>query len=937
MYTSKKRGEITSTLAIISVITILMGVLIGRVNISSTQTIPNRAQEQCTYNAVAKVIYETYENGQLKYKALTEDANGGPMYIENDKKQKGNLNPISASYGYRTSQFTFSPYTNGARAWVELHGLNTQKWQIKAHYCDPDSGSAPGIGCPTDLDGDKPSLDSIINGFHVICGVNISYGWIVEPVAQTTPEPEPTTPQPTSTPRPTATLVPTNTPIPTSTPTTPRPTNRPTSTPTTRPTEMPSATPEPSITPAPSECNNIAVAGGNVRDEKIWKMGRSQGTFLLSYSMLSAEDKLEIYHGNTLIYTTNGFVSGFIANKEVQLDESANLNEIRVTVTGNAMRPTEWFYSIGCPQNPNPTVGPACRSTTGTISGKLTLDTNLPQICNQTGNKCIFNVYACPTIRADPQKPSMNCATNARYAKTIAQGPDYEYTLSNIPSAGEVGISVDKYPTLIDNQGNTVILNAESDYPANTNPITENCMKPRQSGYYFNNCFLQLRLEPLCNAENTNFKVIGLSPRTNPHPLPPTPLQCSNLTRVVQKTLSLLQSDQSWNTWNNTGIWEAGIALAGLMEVYEKTGDQEIIEAVQSWMDKHIVEIERFVSSCGGNISNAIIGGCVDDLHPNFASPAWALVTLNKYQPNTKYANVINFFANYLANHAPRYEGAITHAQNQIWADTLAMTVPFFARYAHETNNMRYFDLAVQDLLAHHDKLEKTGQQTGQWHHGWALGANPPCRSCSQWARGNAWIALSTSELLKYLPTTHPQRTEIEEMHIRHLKSVAQTQDQFSSLWHTVITRNDFYTETSGSAGIAASLLRSLKVLTASNDQDTNTFAEAGNQTFAQICETKVAPDGTVLDVSTGTGFPPEELTMNVNGQMILVRGEDIYNHIPRTQIEPYGQGLFLFMAVADDDVVSQQNNRTSPVQSSEENKGWQWVILQRLKTIFNR
>ena len=187
--------------------------------------------------------------------------------------------------------------------------------------------------------------------------------------------------------------------------------------------------------------------------------------------------------------------------------------------------------------------------------------------------------------------------------------------------------------------------------------------------------------------------------------------------------------------------------------------------------------------------------------------------------------------------------------------------------------------MAVDELLAHARRLQDP--KSGRWFHGWDASdfrnRLQPHLSAAHWARGNAWTALATTEVLRFMPESHPYHAELRMRLQRQLQGLV-TRQAPSGLWHTVVTRSDFYEETSGSAGIAAAILRAT-----SRGWVDPALRPFGMATLDAVNQ-RVAPDGTLEGVSTGTGVAPTIET---------------YNLVPYDRIKPYGQGLYLILAGA--------------------------------------
>jgi unsaturated rhamnogalacturonyl hydrolase len=323
--------------------------------------------------------------------------------------------------------------------------------------------------------------------------------------------------------------------------------------------------------------------------------------------------------------------------------------------------------------------------------------------------------------------------------------------------------------------------------------------------------------------------------------------------RVVARTMRM--TGGSMATWG----WESGVAMAGLMYAYQDSGDPKILDHVAAWTDARLADGVTFSQ-------------------PNDTTPGWAVAMLYRYRPRPAYHDVLDRAVRYLEQDAHRVDGGIAHTADQLWDDTLMNSVPLLAHYAVDFDRPATLDMAADQVLTHARHLQDPA--TGLWYHGWDGAQSDPLAahmSAAFWARGNAWAAVATTELLAVLPADHPKRQAVRDVLDRQLRGLVGAQDR-SGLWHTVITRPDFYTETSGSAGSAAAILRAADAGWIDAD-----LAAAGRQAREAV-RRRINSDGTVTGVSAGTGVAPTI---------------EIYNGIATDQIQPYGQGLYLLLSSA--------------------------------------
>lgn len=303
--------------------------------------------------------------------------------------------------------------------------------------------------------------------------------------------------------------------------------------------------------------------------------------------------------------------------------------------------------------------------------------------------------------------------------------------------------------------------------------------------------------------------------------------------------------------------WEGGVAMTAAMASRELVGPDVADARVAAWL------------------GTARDQGRIRFEHPNHTVAAWAALSLWEYRREPDYRALADQAVEYLLRDAPRVDGALAHNEQQLWDDTLYMSAPLLAWYGVRFDRPDARDQAAREILIHARHLQDPA--TGLWYHGWDA-VTDAHMSGAFWARGNGWAALATTEVLRALPPDHPDRAPLAASLRAQMIGLTRVQSR-SGLWHTVVDRPDFPTETSGSAAITAALYRAIAdgVLT----RDYLLFANAGRRAVLA----RVAPDGTVTGVSAGTG---------------VAATIDQYATVDASRIQPYGQGLALIMMASE-------------------------------------
>jgi rhamnogalacturonyl hydrolase YesR len=144
--------------------------------------------------------------------------------------------------------------------------------------------------------------------------------------------------------------------------------------------------------------------------------------------------------------------------------------------------------------------------------------------------------------------------------------------------------------------------------------------------------------------------------------------------------------------------------------------------------------------------------------------------------------------------------------KRQIWVDCMHVDGPFLAR-------LGLFDEAADRVLPYARMLQEPG---GLFRHGWEADCGP---NGELWARGSGWALMGMLDTLASLPGDHPYRAEICDRVLQLLRALESYQTG-DGLWHTVITDETTYTETT----LAAMLTVALRDAERSNVIDTRPY-----------------------------------------------------------------------------------------------------------------
>ncbi|WP_353961071.1 glycoside hydrolase family 88 protein [Neobacillus sp. CF12] len=343
-------------------------------------------------------------------------------------------------------------------------------------------------------------------------------------------------------------------------------------------------------------------------------------------------------------------------------------------------------------------------------------------------------------------------------------------------------------------------------------------------------------------------------------------LLMNNLTEIKDQTGEfllnfdgLIVDDKSWHVWN----WPQGVGLYGIYIYWKSTNDQKALDIINEWFNARFEE-------------------GVPPKNVNTMAPFLTLAFLYEDTKNQTYLPFLEEWAEWVMYEMPRTrEDGLQHMtygpenKNQLWDDTLMMTVLPLAKIGTLLNKPEYLEETKKQFLIHIKYL--TDRKTGLWFHGWTFEENHNYAE-ALWARGNCWITIAIPEIIEILELKKGDFLHdflIDTLN-RQIEALAKYQN-VSGLWHTLINDPTSYVEASASAGFAYGILKAVHKGYVSPD-----YKEVANKAIQGIIR-EINEEGALQKVSVGTGM----------GDTL-----DFYKEIRITTM-PYGQSLAI-LALAE-------------------------------------
>jgi unsaturated rhamnogalacturonyl hydrolase len=258
-------------------------------------------------------------------------------------------------------------------------------------------------------------------------------------------------------------------------------------------------------------------------------------------------------------------------------------------------------------------------------------------------------------------------------------------------------------------------------------------------------------------------------------------------------------------------------------------------------------------------------------------APFLTLAYLFERTGERRYLPYIDRWAEWVYNELPRTEeGGFQHIvynsvnHQQLWDDTLMMSVLPLAKFGLLLNRPHYVEEAKRQFLVHIKYL--ADRKTGLWFHGWTFEGRHNFAN-ALWARGNSWVTIVIPEFIELLnlPEGDAFRQHLISTLEAQVKALAACQSP-SGLWPTLLDDPTSYDEAAASAGFAYGILKAVRKGYISRDY------EALGLKAALAVRSKINDAGELTQVSFGT---PVFNTLQE------------YKDIPLTSM-PFGQAMAL-------------------------------------------
>lgn len=242
--------------------------------------------------------------------------------------------------------------------------------------------------------------------------------------------------------------------------------------------------------------------------------------------------------------------------------------------------------------------------------------------------------------------------------------------------------------------------------------------------------------------------------------------------------------------------WTQGVGLYGLWKLYERTREETYMEIFTRYFDQQLA-----------------VG--FPAINVNTVTPYLTMSYVGEALGEEKYLAPCRETAAWIMAHFPRTkEGGFQHMTSdtlndqELWDDTLFMTVLFLANMGRIEGRCEYIEEAQRQFLLHVKYL--SDKETGLWYHGWTFSGEHNFAGAF-WGRGNCWVTIAIPEFLEMVEVDAHVRDALVDALSAQVRSLAKHQSE-SGMWHTLINDPDSYVESSATCGFGYGILRAVRM-----------------------------------------------------------------------------------------------------------------------------
>lgn len=304
------------------------------------------------------------------------------------------------------------------------------------------------------------------------------------------------------------------------------------------------------------------------------------------------------------------------------------------------------------------------------------------------------------------------------------------------------------------------------------------------------------------------------------------------------ESIGIFTRDFGMEEWE----WPQGVGLYGLRNVFEYNKDENILKFADEWYKNHLRK-------------------GLPPRNINTTAPLLGMVKFNEIFNNEEFYKVCLEWADWIINGLEKTpEGGFQHTtsarkgdtdirlnDNEVWIDTLFMTVLFLGSMGVKEENQQWIDESIHQVLLHIKYLYS--KENRLFFHGWSFNENNNFAGAF-WCRGNSWFTCGIVEYIEILgdKLNGGVKEFLIDTYKAHVNRLVELQNE-SGLWNTLLDDKESYEEVSGSSAIAYGILKGIRIGILDES-----YMEYAEKTVMGIIN-NIDSEGTVLNVSAGTAM----------------------------------------------------------------------------------
>ncbi len=297
----------------------------------------------------------------------------------------------------------------------------------------------------------------------------------------------------------------------------------------------------------------------------------------------------------------------------------------------------------------------------------------------------------------------------------------------------------------------------------------------------------------------------------------------------------------------------------GALWYSEAAGDQENLTALAERFEP-LITTDKYLQPIGNHVDNNVFGAIPLQLYLNKPDERYLKVGLD-------YATEQWTLPPDATEKEKEYDQMGYSWQTRLWLDDMFMITSLQARAYKATKDPAYLDRAAREMCFYLDQIQL---ENGLFHHA------PKAKYL--WGRGNGWMAVGMSEVLKELPADHPNRPRIMEGYKLMMKTLAKYQED-NGMWRQLIDGPDTFEETSGTAMFTCAMILGVKNGWLSKKK----YGEAARKGWMALVN-HLDENGELGEICCGTNKHPDR---------------DHYLTRPRLRGDLHGQAAMIWCAAA--------------------------------------